>query len=189
MSGKTINLGVLSEVGVVARDDTLADILASKGIIGLGNNQVLEGIGRILNDDSAVQVGLFDVDWKTWKVDAGKSGKSSRFIDLVRQAESNASMAPGLKSLLESINTDYSMSDALSEMLKNEFASLLRLSESDIETDVSINDYGIDSIMTVEFSRVMRSKYGLEISTMELLSGPTITGMAGVMSDRISDMA
>ena len=43
---------------------------------------------------------------------------------------------------------------------------------------------GIDSLMAVELGRAIQGRFGLEVSTMELLSGPNTTQLASALLEK-----
>jgi acyl transferase domain-containing protein/NAD(P)-dependent dehydrogenase (short-subunit alcohol dehydrogenase family)/acyl carrier protein len=182
----TINLGVLSEVGVVARDGNLANVLETKGIRGFTTQEVLRGLRDILHNNPT-QIGLFRVDWARWAQESPKSAASSRFIDIVRNAKANQDMSPALASLLKLLAEQENYYSQLKEILSVELAHIVRIPVDDIKSDHSIRDLGIDSIMSVELSRALRTKYGLEVASMELLSGPSVDRLAENLIAQITD--
>jgi hypothetical protein len=52
-----------------------------------------------------------------------------------------------------------------------------------------INFLGIDSLMAVELERGINGSTGVEISTMELLSGPTVPQLATLILGKLPDPA
>lgn len=186
LAATTINLGVLEEVGVVARDAGLADVLEAKGIKGLSTATVKKSVGYILNNNP-IQMGLFRINWSGWAKESPKSAASSRFRDLIRQVRANEDVPPALANLLRLLEDQESYHARLAEILSNELAELVKLPVTEIKSDRSISDLGIDSLMSVELSRNLRAKYGLEVSSMELLNGPSLNQMADNFATQLSE--
>jgi len=57
-------------------------------------------------------------------------------------------------------------------------AEVLRISPQKIDSKESINDLGIDSLMTIELSSKIQVKTGVLISSAELLERPSIDQLA-----------
>ncbi|GLX77744.1 hypothetical protein tinsulaeT_10840 [Thalassotalea insulae] len=186
LSSTTINLGVLQEIGVVSRDQDLANILTAKGLKGFTTNDVLKGLGYLLNEQPR-QVGFFDIDWSAWAQESPKSSASSRFKGLVEKAKANSEIPAGLVSLLELIDDQEAYFSRLKEILSIELSQLLNMSVDDISSDRSISELGIDSIMSVEYSANLRTKFGFSVTSMELLSGPSLDQVANTLALQISE--
>lgn len=184
----TINLGVLQEIGVVARDENLAKVLDAKGITGLLTADVLKALGYIINNGHA-QIGLFRVDWATWAQESPKSAASSRFSNLVQKARARQDVPPALAALLSELKHQEQYFARLMEILSGELAQIVKVPLSEIKQDRSISDLGIDSIMSVELSRGLRSKYGLEVTSMELLSGPSLDQLTEQLVNQLTEKA
>ena len=43
---------------------------------------------------------------------------------------------------------------------------------------------GVDSLIAVELGRAFQARFGLEVSTMELLSGPNVTQLANGLLEK-----
>jgi acyl carrier protein len=67
-----------------------------------------------------------------------------------------------------------------------EVARVLKLSVEKIDKTRGINFLGVDSLIAVELGRAFQARFGLEVSTMELLSGPNITQLANGLLDKAS---
>lgn len=184
----TINLGVLQEIGVVARDENLAKVLDAKGIQGLLTADVLQALGYIINNDP-IQIGLFKVDWAAWAQESPKSAASSRFSGLVQKARAQQDIPPALAALLSELEHQEHYFARLMEILSGELAQIVKIPLSEIKQDRSISDLGIDSIMSVELSRGLRSKYGLEVTSMELLSGPSLDQLTEQLVSQLTEKA
>jgi acyl carrier protein len=127
-------------------------------------------LGYIFNNNP-VQIGFFRVDWSSWSQESPKSAASSRFKDLVQQARADQDMSPALVNLLKLLEDQEHYFARLMNILSNELAQVIKIPVGEIKYDRNISDLGIDSLMSAEFSRGLRAKYGLEATSMELLSG------------------
>ena len=55
---------------------------------------------------------------------------------------------------------------------------MLQLPVSEISSEVPIASLGLDSLMTIELRNALQGKYGVEISTVGLLKGGSISYLA-----------
>lgn len=186
MAATTINLGVLGEVGVAARDANVTAILESGGIYGFTTAQALEGLGVVIANGPA-QVGMFDVDWARWSSINQKSAQSSRFRELAESKGSGggsdklSETAAEISALPEGDRLAY-MENATAE----ELAKVLKLSVEKIDKSRGINFLGVDSLIAVELGRAIQARFGLEVSTMELLSGPNVSQLASALMEKLA---
>lgn len=186
LAATTVSLGVLQEIGVVARDSNLSDLLAAKGLRGFSTAEVLHGLGYLLNAKPG-HIGMFAINWADWAQESPKSAASSRFSALVEKAKANQDIPPALVELLELLKDQEQYFARLNSILSEELARVVKMSVEDINPDRSISDFGIDSLMSVEFSRMLRNKYGFEVTSMELLSGPSLEQMAGTLTEQLTE--
>lgn len=178
----TINLGVLKNVGVVSRDGDVAKILEGAGIRGFSTSEALNALDSVI-ETKPVQIGIFDVNWSMWGQGSPKSAASSRFRELVAAGGTGAKMSEELIALIDEL-ANMSVTDRqahMEQLIAGELAKVLRLPSDKVEYDRGINLLGVDSLMGVELARGLRAKFGLEISTVELMSRPTITHLATSM--------
>lgn len=187
MQATTINLGVLGEVGVAARDANVTAILESGGIFGFTTAEALDGLSVVI-ENTPVQVGMFDVDWSRWSSINQKSAQSSRFKALADSKGSGSGGGGKLAELCAELSA-LSDSDRVSYMesaTAEEVARVLKLSVEKIDKTRGINFLGVDSLIAVELGRAFQARFGLEVSTMELLSGPNVSQLANGLLDKVA---
>lgn len=185
LNATTINLGVLGEVGVAARDANVTAVLESGGIYGFTTQQALNGLDIVI-ENNPTQVGMFDVDWSRWSAINPKSAQSTRFKALAESkgggaGDKTSELAAELSVLSENERQAY-MENATAE----ELASVLKLSVEKIDKSRGINFLGVDSLIAVELGRAIQVRFGLEVSTMELLSGPNVTQLAAGLLEKLA---
>ncbi len=186
LAATTINLGVLGEVGVAARDANVTAILESGGIRSFTTKQALEALGTVL-ENNLTQVGMFDVDWARWAQVNSGAAQSSRFRELAGAAASGDGVNAALVELAAELGVlsdperRVYMENATAEAL----AKVLKLSVEKVDKSRGINFLGIDSLMAVELGRAIQARFGVEVSTMELLSGPTVIQLAAMLLEKV----
>jgi len=67
-----------------------------------------------------------------------------------------------------------------------ELAGVLKLSVEKIDKSRGINFLGVDSLIAVELGRAIQVRFGIEVSTMELLSGPNVTQLAAGLLEKLA---
>jgi len=179
----TINLGPLAETGILTKNQDVAQLLESTGIKGLSNRTVLEGIEKLIATDVA-QAGLFEIDWQQFR--AIQSKTVTKF-DKLTGSDGSIMQNPQLNQLYKDI-ASLSRSarlEYIEKALLESLAPVLRIPVENISKDTGINYLGIDSLLTVELIRHIEQRTGLEVSNMDILSGPSINQLATLMLSRI----
>lgn len=188
LQATTINLGVLSESGVVARSKNLEQILSSAGIQSFSNEQVFIGLERILHTRPS-QVGFFDLNWQLATTNFGSSG-TFLFEELIKvNATSNDKLSEKQTTHLDAIKALESNErhEYLVNLLVSELMKVLKMSKEQIRVDKGINFLGIDSILSVELIRRINENLAIEIAPMELLTGPSINQLSVSILNKIEE--
>ncbi|SEO94974.1 Acyl transferase domain-containing protein [Flavobacterium sp. CF108] len=182
----TINLGVLSESGVVSRSENLEMILQGVGIRSFTNKQVLSGLEKILHE-KPTQIGFFDLNWELLSVNLKESGQFI-FKDLI---DSNLGSVNGLSQEQDACLSDLlsltriSQQEFVVTFLKEELSKILKMPKDRIQSDKGIGFLGIDSILSIELLRVINNKFALKMSSMEILALPSVNGLSAIIIEMI----
>ena len=178
--GTTINWGVLSESGVLARNSEVEELLKLSGITGFSNAMALQSLGTVLQD-LPPQIGIFNVDWERWSMANPTAAKSSRFHNLIEAgpgAQSpadarRAELAEELAAMDEGARRGF-----VEDIIVGELARILKFPKSRVDVSASLSSLGVDSLMAVELTQAFQRALGLELTTVDLLNGPSTTDLA-----------
>jgi acyl carrier protein len=66
----------------------------------------------------------------------------------------------------------------IASFLKRELSKMLKIPKDKIQQDKGIGFLGIDSILSIELLRVINDKFALKMTSMELLSLPSINQLS-----------
>jgi acyl carrier protein len=72
--------------------------------------------------------------------------------------------------------------------LRERLAKVLQLPAAKIELQQSSNQLGIDSLMALELKQELDLEFGVEIPTMQILKGATVTQMAKLLLDKMASL-
>lgn len=181
----TINLGVLSEVGMAARHGGLDGLFKGSGIRGFTTREALHALEEIIRKD-AVQIGFFDIDWSRWAGVNPESANLSRFRQLVTNGVQGQKQNKKL-ALIEKLSTlgSTARQSLMESMLRETLAVILRIPAEKALPEQSLSSLGVDSLMALELKHAVKDEFGLEISTIEILKGPTISQMSKTFLDML----
>ena len=158
---KTVNLGSIEDVGVLAEDYKLRMVLNMKGFAGgLTSYGVGQIIDAMLRDDVHAQYVHGSVEW-TVVVDAYPI-MTTRFSHLVDYTAANSSGAGSADNAV----TLSALSAAI--------AGLLEIPADKIDNKEAITRQGLDSLLAVELSSTLKKKFAITVSQMELLGGMSV---------------
>ena len=182
----TINLGVLGQSGVIARDANLKKMVMESGIRSFTNEEVLIALEEIVRK-KPTQVGFFDVDWHV----LGKSFKSSKTSLFEELIQENVGLSNQL-SEEQSKNWNVLLSlesreqqELVIEVLTEELSLILKMPKDRIPANKGINFLGVDSILSVQLIRAINNRLAVELSPMEFTSGPNLRQLSKIIVEKI----
>jgi acyl carrier protein len=185
----TVNWGVIGDVGFVARQGEVGEHLQRIGAKLLPSEQALTVLGELLHVE-AVQTTVAPVNWQRW-CQVHAAGASERFSYL-RGGES-ISEEPGSSSnkgdsfynaLIESEPAD--RQQLLESRLCEQVARVLGTSAAKLDSSKPLTNLGLDSLMAVELSNRIKSDLSVDVPTMKLMRGPSISQLAEQLLEQLA---
>ncbi len=165
----SVSWGAIGQVGVAARDPSIAAHLERLGLRPLEPGRALTALQKALISGAA-RVGIIDIDWTTW-VRANRATAWNRLTGLVQAGE--AADGSRLEQLLAGAASE-DRATVLGQRLREAAARVLRIEPGQLESARPLRDYGLDSLLAVELQGAFEDAAGVEISSMELLAGRSI---------------
>jgi NADPH:quinone reductase-like Zn-dependent oxidoreductase/acyl carrier protein len=170
LPGLAINWGVISEVGFVARNAKVGELLSGTGLTGIAPAQALGILGKLMQGDG-VQFGVARMDWQRLADCFPNIGTSQRYSEVV-QARSADQPEDG-KTFREEI---LSLPAAgrlvvVTAQLKEQIAKVLRTSAPKLDTERPLNELGLDSLMGVELLNRIETSLGVSLPPGNLAAG------------------
>lgn len=176
----TINWGAIN-TGMAVDSEEVKKHLALMGMNTLPAKQALE-CWKFLHDKNIAQYGLMDVSWPRWQEFEPTGGQSLRFRHLANVA-ANAVAVTSLAKEMSALSPEEQqvrLEDLLSELV----AKTLRLPRNKINTQASLSQMGIDSLMAAELQAEINQALGVRISTLELMRGQNLGHLARLLADK-----
>ncbi|MEM9444068.1 MAG: SDR family NAD(P)-dependent oxidoreductase [Verrucomicrobiota bacterium] len=178
----TLNWGALGEVGIAARQAGVAEHFEKMGVGVFSIEQALTCLAKVMDEPTQyAQIGLFDLDWTRWSQTHPHLVSNFKFQQMV----SNYAALGGtdgeashlvLKRELELLDEGSRMNKLEQELAKH-IGKILRISSERVDCSQSLNEMGIDSLMLVELTLVLKTEFGLEFSNKEMSQSPTIESL------------
>lgn len=164
-----VNLGMVEDVGILAEDYKLKQILRQKGFTtGLNSQQVCEMIDYLMTQAAAQN------RTKTPSTPVQFVQGSFQFADLIT---TYPFMRTRLRHLLEPVGSGSAGgADLGSELTLDVLVEFIRaqLDAKSIDPNEALNLQGLDSLMAVELSAGLKKKLNINVSQMALLGGLSV---------------
>ena len=182
----SINWGVLSQVGVVARNPEVERYFERMGITGFTPQEAVAALDQLLEEHPA-QVGVMKIDWSQFA--NSPLASAPRYRELLASATEQSerySNYPFIDTLLAT--SAHEWLPMIDMFLREQLSKVFQLPAARIESHKGLDQLGIDSLMAVELQNSIRIATGVEFTTMQLLNGPTIDEMSQLLLDNIDGM-
>ena len=179
LSATSVNWGGWADAGMAARTDS--EVRHRTGAFRLmPSDSALAAFGRLLSG-APTQVTVASVDWEQFGNTAEGSNAKPLFRALLLQAPHRQEERPGVSkpdfTALRSLPPE-ALRPRLVAYLRDALAPILGIEASAIDAERPIIDFGVDSLMSLEFRNQIRADLDVVLSTASLLQGPTLTNLA-----------
>lgn len=182
----SINWGALKESGVVARSATLGTALEASGVRGIGDEEALYALEKILLSDESRAIAI-NLDWQAWKQAHPKLASEPRFKEHV-EAQDDGLENEAARQLLAEINAlkAEEISGRLEKEIAEVLSSVLKVPADTVKSDARLTDMGVDSLLMLELSLSLKERTGIAFTAMEFLKGPSVRELARLLFNRLT---
>ncbi len=186
LSAVSMNWGGWAEVGMAARVDP--ELRQRTGAFRLmAPDRALAAFGRLLSTTLA-QVTIASVDWDQLQNSAQAPDAKPLLRSVLGQALHRQGNVPSAsKARLDGLRSlpSETLQPRLIVYLRDALAPILNVEQSEIGPARPIVDYGLDSLMSLEFRNRIRTDLDITISTARLLQGPTLEDLAAEITPHL----
>jgi acyl carrier protein len=179
-----IDWGVIGEVGHVAASREMTDRLDRLGLKAMPLAETTDALDTLMSSD-AVQIGVAEVDWKHLFRTTGMraSARYTAFAGDTGLEESHVSVNLGVHDILEA---DASVLPSLVETyIRDHLARSMGSVPSRIDTQKSLPNLGIDSLIAVEVRNRINTDLGVNVTLVKLMQNESINTLAAFVSERL----
>lgn len=177
-----VDIGVVQAVGVVAKNQDLADGLRRLGYKPLIEDHVLTAIESIIAQPpkSQVLIGLDGINWETSGLirDSRFTALKARDSAQINGGGASSASAGELSSLLASASSKEAAVTAVTASISKKLVEIFLMAEEDVDPSKPPTAYGVDSLSAVELRNMLSLKAGAEVSIFKIMQSASITDLA-----------
>ena len=181
-----VRWGAIDDVGFLARNQKIKDSLQSRmGGSPMQSAAALAALEAMLAAGRS-DLGVLDLDWRALSR-CLPSAASPKFAELARvggDSEATDEGALDLRHLLQELSEEELQSTVI-DLLKVEIAEILRMTPDKIDSTLSMQQMGLDSLMGVELVVAVEKRFGARLPVMALSDGPTVAKLAAWIIGRL----
>ena len=186
----TINWGALAEVGVVARNAQVEQVLAAAGLRAMHVDHALYALGQ------GVKAGP-GAGWRApgglaaLARDASNRSKcgavSNHYLPRCPEESGGTGVDPHQQLLHRLAPLELQeRQDYMQTLLAEELARVLQMPVAQLDLQNNVMHLGVDSLMAVELQTSLQGKFALQLSAMELTRGLSVAQLAARLLTGIS---
>jgi acyl carrier protein len=182
----TLNIGALSDAGVIARSDELSKYMALLAINKTSVSATIEILDFMLANNLAHEA-YFDFNWLKWEKIDKQSAHSSRFKNIITSAYNKTETETESNKLFAFLK--YPKAERFQHIaiqVKQCVAAVLQDEFHKIDSRENLNNLGVDSLMVSELRQRLISEFDIEISLMELLKGVSVENISEFIVSKLN---
>ncbi|KAJ3494818.1 hypothetical protein NLG97_g3829 [Lecanicillium saksenae] len=201
LAASTINVGIVEDVGIIARDPSLLTGLKSMDFVTVRAADVINALSLAIKKPSPKASRTYDgdrsfVDPATFAIGLGSTtplsstdsralwGKDIRMAMYRNRNDLNGSgqgsRTDSLKAFLSLARSDKTVLEApdaatlLAQEIGTKVLTMLGKPIESLRTDLSLSDIGMDSLVGIEIRKWWKGTFGFEISLLDMLGMGTL---------------
>lgn len=180
LAGTSVSWGAIALVGMLARDKATGSHLQSIGFTPLKPARALEALRLGLSEDWS-EFGIVAADWARWKRHTSRTPWQR--LSAIKEESLKQSENPILAELRVAKEED--RLTIVQRLMRHAIAPIFKLGADDLDIDQPLRDLGLDSLIAVEVQAQVESRLGVELSSMEILSGRPVAALSALALSRL----
>jgi len=184
----SLNWGAWQESGMAANLNSRNQArLKAQGIQAIATDQGLQVLAQALGQDIA-QLGVLPIDWSVFK-HQWQAGQAPALLgELFDTAAEATPSTPHTSDLLQRLQAAPSAErpSLLMHYLSSKAARVLGLAEADLNPGRSLHEMGLDSLMAVELTAMIRTELQVELPIRSLMEDPTLETLAAGIAAQLA---
>jgi phthiocerol/phenolphthiocerol synthesis type-I polyketide synthase C len=186
LAATSVSWGAIGDVGYLTRNEPVKDSLQSRlGTEALNSGAALAQLGQMMAT-GASGLAVMDFKWPALRRFLPAAG-STRF-DILRRTEIGSELDTGQGGDIQALIAGRSKDEVIAivkQLIAEEVAAIMRIPADRLDTNRSLYDMGMDSLMGVELVVGFERRLGISMPVMALSQGPTIERLAATLSRQL----
>jgi NADPH:quinone reductase-like Zn-dependent oxidoreductase/short-subunit dehydrogenase/SAM-dependent methyltransferase/acyl carrier protein len=179
-----INWGVVGEVGHAAASPETADRLDRLGLKTMSLGATLDALDEVLLSDT-IQIGPAEVEWKRL-LRSRTIRNSPRYAALGGDNEAEESGLSVSSAVHDILEADAALLPSLLEThIREQLARAMGSAPAGIDTQRSLRNLGIDSLIAVEIRNRINTDFGVNVPLVKLMQNESIKTLADFIAERL----
>jgi acyl transferase domain-containing protein len=180
------NWGVWTEAGMATRFAAQSvQSLLDRGMGGMTTAEGFDALERLLAEGSPTTA-VLPVDWAAWSR-LFPAYLKSPFLARVRDGvgvtdEARPAFVLGNLRYLPAVDRSERVQSAIAEAL----AGVAGFPVERVDSGQPVTDYGLDSLMSLEFKNRLQALFGISIDVLRILEGPSVEWLVGHVLEKIA---
>ncbi len=171
----------IADIGEVARRAWLHDYFVEQGLPPLAPADAVRALGVLLRLDGP-PASIMAVDWER-RLPSGVPPRFSEFGGAASESAGRRSLA----SLVCDAASPEEQTALVADQIATAAAAVLRMPAEAVDRAVPMTSLGLDSLMAVELSARLHTDLEIDVSSVRLLAGPTVTELAAQLVPSLLD--
>lgn len=187
----TIDLGAVKDIGYLVDHEDVADGLAKKGYIALGEKEVLDlveaGIKDPIRDVNSAQV-VTGISGSSWSCLPSQRDLRFEHLKPVTSSTTTSTSAESmakkfdLRSRLTSETTRSQAFDIVLAALINKLATMFSIPQKEVHPTAPLSRYGVDSLIAAELRNWFSSAAKADVSIFDVTQSVSVSALAEVVT-------
>jgi NADPH:quinone reductase-like Zn-dependent oxidoreductase/acyl carrier protein len=182
LPGNSLQLGAVAEVGMAQSNSDVERYLKAIGINTFDLGMMHAAFKRIYQWNLST-LSLMDIDWPVWEYAETGASSSFRFKEIISQFGSG-SKNTSIKSTLLLMSKEERI-ETIGCIVAEHLANLLQMNAEEVDLEVPMENFGIDSITAVELQLLINRSLQIDLSILALLSSKSLINTATEISTLI----
>jgi phthiocerol/phenolphthiocerol synthesis type-I polyketide synthase D len=187
----SIDWGAISEIGFGGTAEGLRvhEYWESRGIQRINPRQVLDTL-ELLIPQGIARIGVIKLDWPLLEQFYSQIARLPLVRHLVSKSDKDTQASSAqTSSMLETIRAAKTeqWTPLLEDYLRAQVASVLRLTEDQLDNEQPLTAFGLDSLMAIELKNRLEGELALRIPIVTFLQGPSIIQFAQQIRQQLTE--
>ena len=180
LAALSVNWGLISDVGILARNPRTADHLAELGVHAMSPDSATEMLGLLMQTGTA-QIGFMHVDWqRLLRVLAGDS-LLPRFAAVGSPAAEHEPTDSGdIRSLLLLLSPQERQTQA-EAIVAQTSAAVLRAIPGSLGMNRPLHELGLDSLASLELINRLEDQFAISLPSTAISAASTVASLAAAI--------